>query len=129
MEGQSVGDILRAVSDSNSLDMFCSIANGSVESEVLKHSKGLSRKQYYSRSSQLLKVGLIKRSKGRFSLTSFGAVVYNAQLVIEAGIKNYWKLKAIDSIQSSREIGEQERVKLIKTLLDDNTIESILVAR
>ena len=127
MEGHSVGDILRAVSDSNSLDMFCSIAKGSVESEVLKQTKELSRKQYYSKTKQLLNVGLIKRSKGRFSLTCFGVVVYHAQLAIEAGINNYWKLKAIDSIQSSGEIGEQERVKLIKTLLDDNIIESILV--
>jgi hypothetical protein len=106
--------------------MLCSIAKGSVESEVLKQSKGLSKKQYYSRSSQLLKVGLIKRSKGRFSITAFGAVVYHAQVLIEAGIKNYWKLKAVDSIQSSAEIGEQERVKLIKNILGDIEIERIL---
>jgi predicted Rdx family selenoprotein len=107
--------------------MFCSIAKGSVESEVLKQTKGLSRKQYYSRSSELLKVGLIKRSKGLFSLTCFGVVVYHAQLVIESGIKNYWKLKAIDSIQSSTDIGEQERGKLIKSILGDIRMEKILV--
>ena len=127
MKVHSVGDILHAISDIRSLDLFCSIANGSVESEVLKQSKGLSRKQYYSRSSELLKVGLIKKRKGCFSLTCFGAVVYHAQLVIESGIKNYWKLKAIDSIQSSTDIGEEERVKLIKSILGDNRIERILV--
>jgi len=58
-----------------------------------------------------------------------GAVVYHAQLVIEAGLNNFWKLKAIDSITSSGEIGEQERTKLIKTIIDDNRIESILVAQ
>ena len=46
IEGHSVGDILHSISDSKSLDLFCSIAKGSVESEVLKQTKGLSRKQY-----------------------------------------------------------------------------------
>ena len=107
--------------------MFCSIAKGNVESDVLKLTEGLSRKQYYSRTEHLLEVGLIKRKKGRFSLTAFGAVVYHAQFVIESGIKNYWKLKAVDSIRSLTDIGEQERVKLIKSILDDNTIEKILM--
>lgn len=128
MKSQTVEDVMNAISDSKSLDIFCSIAKESVESGVLKVAKGLSRKQYYSRTSQLLKVGLIKRKNGRFSVTAFGAVIYHAQLVIESGIKNYWKLKAVDSIRSSTDIGEQERVKLIKSILGDTRIEKILVA-
>jgi predicted transcriptional regulator len=89
-----IADVLHAISDIKSLDMFCFIAKESVDVEVLKHKKGLSKKQFYSRASQLLKVGLIKRKKGRFSLT-VGAVVYHAQLIIESGVKNYWKLKGI----------------------------------
>ena len=126
MKSHSIEDVLHVISDIKSLDMFCFIAKQSVESHVLKQTKGLSKKQYYSRTSQLLKVGLIKRKNGRFSLTTFGVVVYHAQLVIESGIKNYWKLKAIDSIQSSTDIREQERVKLIKSILGDNPIEKIL---
>jgi predicted transcriptional regulator len=129
MERHSTEDILNAVSDSMSLDMFCYIAKGSVESEVLKETKGLSKKQYYLRMRRLLKVGLVQRSKGRFSLTCLGTVVYHAQLIVEKGVNNYWKLKAIDSIQSSAEIGEHERTKLIKTIIDDSRIESILVAQ
>jgi predicted transcriptional regulator len=129
MEGVSVEDVLKAVSDSKSLDMFCSIAKGSVESEVLKETKGLSKKQYYFRMRQLLKAGLVQRIKGSFSLTCLGAVVYHAQLIVEKGVNNYWKLKAIDSIQSSTEIGQHERTKLIKTIIDDSRIESILVAQ
>ena len=129
MEGVSVEDVLKAVSDSKSLDMFRSIAKGSVESEVLKETRGLSKKQYYFRMRQLLKAGLIQRIKGSFSLTCLGAVVYHAQLIVEKGVNNYWKLKAIDSIQSSAEIGEHERMKLIKTIIDDSGIESILVAQ
>ena len=129
MEKVSVEDVMKAVSDSKSLDIFRSIAKGSVESEVLKETKGLSKKQYYFRMKQLLNAGVVQRNKGRFSLTCLGAVVNHAQIVITAGINNYWKLKAIDSIQSSAEIGEHERTKLIKTIIDDSGIESILVAQ
>jgi predicted transcriptional regulator len=126
----SIEDILKTISDSKSLDLFSSIAQGSGESEILKETKGLSKKQYYLRTRQLLKTGLIKRMKGRFSLTSFGVIVYHAaQLIVEKGMNNYWKLKAIDSIQSSAEIGEHERTKLIKTIIDDSGIERILVAQ
>ncbi len=129
IEGHSVGDIIHSISDSRSLDLFCSIAKGSVQSEELKETKGLSRKQFYTRTSQLLKQGLIQRNKGSFSLTSLGIIVYHAQLVIETGVNNYWKLKAIDSIQSSSEIQENERTKLIKTIIDDSRIEGILIAQ
>ena len=129
IEGHSVEDILHSISDGKSLDLFRSIAKGSVESEVLKETKAISRKQFYTRTSQLLQAGLIKRSKGSFSLTSLGIIVYHSQVVIEAGVNNYWKLKAIDSIESSGQIVEQERVKIIKTILDDNTVQNILVAQ
>lgn len=127
MKANSPADIIEAIADDRSLDLFDSIAKGISESEQLKDSKGLTRKQYYSRTGRLLRVGLIKRSKGKFSLTTLGTVVYHAQIEIEKAVKNYWKLKAIDSIQSSTDIGEQERVKLIKTILDDSTIENVLV--
>lgn len=129
IEGHSVGEIIHSISDSKSLDLFRSVAKGSVESEVLKQTKGLSKKQYYLRTKQLLKQGLIQRNKGSFSLTCLGAIVYHAQSVIEAGVNSYWKLKAIDSIQSSGGIEEHERAKLIKTIIDDSTIEGILMAQ
>ena len=60
-------------------------------------------------------------------LTHLGAVVYKSQTVLETGINNYWKLKAIDSIEAAGEMGEQERQKIIKVILDDNTVENILI--
>ena len=89
MEGHSVIDILQSILDIKSLNMFCSIANNSVESEMLKRTKGPSKKQFYLRTRRLLQVGLVKRRKGFSSLANFGIVVFHAQLVIESGIKNY----------------------------------------
>jgi predicted transcriptional regulator len=129
MEQRSVVNILKAIGDSKSLDIFQCIAKGTVEGEVLKQKEGLSKKQYYFRTRQLLEAGLVQRIKGSFSLTNLGTVIYHAQLIMEAGVNNYWKLKAIDSIQGSGQIGEEERIKLIKTILNDNQIESILVTQ
>jgi DNA-binding HxlR family transcriptional regulator len=41
MEQRSVVDILKAISDNWSLDIFQSIAKGTVESELLKQKEGL----------------------------------------------------------------------------------------
>ena len=119
-------DILKSLSDSKSLEIFRTIARGNVGTDELI--RGLSRKQYYFRMRQLLKAGLVQRIKGRFSLTCLGAVVNHAGLVIETGVNNYWKLKAIDSIQASGQIVEQERLKIIKTILDNNTVQNILIS-
>ena len=43
-----IEEVIHAISDIKSLDMFCFIAKESVDVEVLKHKKGLSKKQFYS---------------------------------------------------------------------------------
>src|SRR5438093_5781315 len=119
-------DILKALGDNKSLQVFCAVATGVVDSQTLKTGKGLSRKQYYSRTNRMTKAGLIKRKKNRFSLTTLGIIVYHAQMEIDSAVKNYWKLKAIDSIKASHEMNKEERAKLIKTIISDETIEKIL---
>jgi hypothetical protein len=127
MERHSVVGVLEAIADSKSLEIFRDIAKGTVESEILKKKEGISKKQFYMRTRQMLNTGIIKLVKGKFSLTNFGVVIYHAQLVMEKGVNSFWKLKAIDSIQDSGQIGENERMKLIKRILDDDAIENILV--
>jgi hypothetical protein len=127
LEKHSLVNVLEAISDSKSLEIFSEIAKGAVESEVLKQKEGMSKKQFYMRTRQMLNAGIIKRMKGKFSLTNLGTVVYQGQLIMEKGVKSYWKLKAIDSIQESGQIGDHERMKLIKTILADDAIENILV--
>ncbi len=117
---------LRVISDVNSLKIFHAIANGEVKSEKLKLTKGLSKKQFYWRTRQMIKSGLIQRRKGCFSLTAFGLIVHGAELEIEKALQNYWKLKAIDSIQASGEIAKTECSMLIKTILNDEKIENFL---
>ena len=125
-----VSDILTAISDDKSLALFNTIALSSGNTDVLMSKLGFTRKQYYSRMYALTNAGLITRSNGKYSLTSFGKIVYEAQILIGKAKQNYWKLKAIDSIESSgHELSSEERCKIINSLIVDNDLKEILLAR
>ena len=104
-------DILGAISNQDSLQLFNFIATEKkikINSQALQTMNGLTKKQYYSRMHQLTKVGLVKRTLGIYQLTSFGKIVYSSKLKIDAAFKNYWLLKALDSIGSTNEINSQD---------------------
>ncbi len=122
----SVVEILEAISDVKSLKLFNSIATKGGNSEDLSVQLKLSRKEYYSRMSRLMKTGMVKRKNGKHFLTAFGKVIYDAQVTVKKAVESYWKLKAIDSIDLSDEITVKERDKLIQTLVDDVEIREIL---
>src|SRR6266487_3262501 len=118
--------IIEAISDKIASNIFKSIASSKSNSDILITQLKLTRKQYYSRTSCLLKAGLVKRQKGRYLLTSFGKVIYSAQLNLETKIESalsyYWKLKAIDSSESSGD----DLNNIISALIDDQEIKSAL---
>ena len=126
---QTADKVLTAISDKESLELFRFIAINSEDSDSLRTKTNLTRKQYYSRLSRMTKVGLVKRKKGKHSLTAFGKVVYDAQTIIEKAVNNYWTLKAIDSIEVSNDLPAEERIKLIDSLLDNSHIKEILYSK
>ena len=69
----------------------------------------------------------MKRQKGRYLLTAFGKVIYSAQVNLETKIENaltnYWKLKAIDSLEMP---SREETDKVISVLIDNQEIKGIL---
>src|SRR5215210_4753804 len=98
----SITYILKKISDDKALVLFNSIAVSSSTDEnrfIPLKEMNLSTKQYYSRISGLAGAGLIKRHKGRYSLTMLGKVVYQSQMVIGKALFYYWKLKALESIE------------------------------
>jgi hypothetical protein len=65
-----------------------------------------------------------------YFLSSLGKVVYEAQMLIGKAVQNYWKLKAIDSIESaldSPRLPAEEYNRIIDTLVDCNDIKDILI--
>jgi len=126
---RSVADILNAISDDKSLLLFNTIAisNGETDSQVRK--MGITLKQYYSRIAKLTKADLIRRRNGKYFLTLMGKIVYEAHMRIGKALNYYWKLHALESIQTSSPDGlpKEEISKLVDTLIDDYQIKDILM--
>jgi len=123
-----VSDILSVISNDKSLMLLNMVALSSDNTEGLVTKSRLSPRQYYSRMSALTDAGLVTRSNGRYYLTSFGRIVYEAQVLIGKAKQNFWKLRAIDSIESSSHgMSSDERRKVIETLLAEEDLKEILL--
>jgi hypothetical protein len=122
----SVAEILDAFCNDKSLKLFNAVATKGGNSGDLLLQVKLSNKEFYSRMSRLIKMDMVKRKKGGHFLTAFGKVVYEAQKTLSKAVENYWKFKAIDSVDSSNDISVNERENLIDTLIDDLEIKAIL---
>jgi hypothetical protein len=126
----SITSILKKISDDKALVLFNSIAVSSTNEDryIPLKEMNLSTKQYYSRISGLTDAGLVKRHKGRYSLTMLGKVVYESQMLIGKTLAYYWKLKAIESIEmSSSGLPNEEKIQLINALIDNHQIKDILM--
>jgi hypothetical protein len=123
-----VADVLKAVSDNISIEIFRLIALSKLNTDLIISKTKLTRKQYYSRMFRLMKAGLIKRKNGNYTLTAFGKVIYCTTIIpIEKAINYYWILKAIDSLEMSNDLTIEEHKKLIDSLIDNQEIKTVLV--
>ena len=127
--GLTVADILESISDEKALGLFKTIALAKPDSEILITKTQLSRKQYYSRMSVLMRSGLIKRNKGRYALTAFGKVIYDIEITIEIALENLWKLRAVDLVQVEEALSKEEQTRILDTLIDSAKIKDVLLAR
>ena len=127
----SITSIIKKISDDKALILFNYIAVSDGDRYIPLREMNLTTKQYYSRISGLLSVGLIRRDKGKYSLTLLGKVVYDSQMTIGKALTYHWKLKAIESVEMSTSVTsgfpEGERVQLINALIDNHQIKDILM--
>ena len=122
----STARVMMAISDKKSFYLLTKIAFAEVDSESLLSETKLSAKAFYSRMSRLLKIGIITRKSGKYSLTSFGKIVYYAQSLIDTGLNNYWRLSALDSLGMIDALPTMEYNKISNSLLGDSVIEKII---
>jgi predicted transcriptional regulator len=127
VRSQTAAAVLRSIADDKSLELFRTVALETIDSKNLKNRTRLTRKQYYSRLSRMTRTGLVRKKNSKYILTTFGKIVYESQMTVENALNNYWKLKAIDSLETSNELPQEEQRKLIETLLDNQEIKEILV--
>jgi hypothetical protein len=126
----SVSAILKKISDDKTLTLFNSIAISMGDRNIHLREMSLTSKQYYSRISGLMAAGLIRRQRGKYSLTLMGKIVYDAHLNIGKALSYYWKLKAIESIDMSSpgaRLAREELIQLINTLIDNHFIKDFLI--
>jgi hypothetical protein len=125
----SIAEIFNSISDNISLELFKIIAAENKKGNLsLPDAKNkITRKQYYSRMNKLTRGGLTKRSKGKYNLTSLGKVIHYNLIIIENAYRIQWKLKALDSLESS-DIPSEGRMKVVDSLIEDQTIREILYA-
>jgi predicted transcriptional regulator len=122
----SIADVLKAISDEKSLELYRTVALTKQHSHILVSKTKLTNKQYYSRMSTLMKAGLIKREEGKYTLTAFGSIIYHISLAtMENAVNNYWKLKAIESLRMSKDIPAAECKKIIDRFIDNPEIKDI----
>ncbi len=117
-------DILDALSDDKSLDIFKIIALSNCDSNILITKTKLTLRQYYSKMDRLIRAGLVRKKDGNYRLTSFGKVFYNLQMTADNALSSYWKLKAIDSFDN---LSKEEYRRFIDSLIDNYNIRRILV--
>jgi hypothetical protein len=129
----SFTDVLSSICNAKALSIFKAVAlSENDHTSILITKLKLTRKQYYANMERLIEVNIVRRTNGKYSLTSFGKVIFSMLLKIETAIKFHWKLKAIDSIMlaSAREnvLPIEERQRIIDSLIDNQEIKAILVS-
>jgi hypothetical protein len=114
------------MADRNTLAIFSIISVNKTDSEEIMTTLALSKRQFYDRLSDLRRVGLIGRHKGRYNITSFGRIIYSLLIIAEKAATRYWRLQALDMLKLST-ISREDYEKMIDMLLDDLEIKQILI--
>ena len=118
-------EILEAISDQRFQELLNIIAVG--ENDLVAGGSCMTRKQYYLRLARFAKLDLIKRVEGRYILTTFGKVIYEAQLRLAVAVNNRWKLKAFDALYSDDTIPVSERSEIMSQIINDPRSNEIVL--
>ena len=87
----TIQKVLSAISNEESQEMIKIIDDGKNSYDVVQKGK-MTRKQYYLRLAKLEKLDLVKKVGKRYTLTTFGNVIYEAQLRLVLAVNNQWKM-------------------------------------
>jgi hypothetical protein len=117
-------DILSLIAERKCSVLFRTIGELEVPAALQITKLNMTRKQFYSRISQLLRNDLIRKTHGKYELTLFGKVVFGIENKIQHSIDNYWKLKAIETLDEN--LPELEKTSLINSIVDDPLIRDLL---
>ena len=118
--------VLKVISDQITIDIVTAISNNVTNSDNIMQILDLTRKRYSSRCSRLSNIGLVSKQNGEMMLTSFGRIVYNAQLKIANAFSHSSQLRMIDAIKSHSGMSEDQQKIIIDRLLDDSQLKNLV---
>jgi hypothetical protein len=124
-----IADFFNAISDDKSLTIFNTVALNAGKTGILISTLGITRKQFYSKMERFMKLGLLVRRDGCYYLTSLGKIMYQLQGIFGLALNNYWKLRAIDSLQTPGGLPEFEVNKLIESLLESQVLKDLILSK
>jgi predicted transcriptional regulator len=124
-----IADFFKAISDDKALTIFNTVALNAGKTGILISTLGITRKQFYSKMERFTKQGLLGRRDGRYYLTTLGKIMYELQSTFGLALNNYWKLKAIDSLETPGGLPEFEVNKLIDSLLESPVLKNLILSK
>jgi len=116
----SIQEVLDAICDVMSRDLFMTIAERDEEIANLQTSLNLTPKRYHSRISKLLNAKLVKRIGIRYKPTCLGLVIYELLLRLEIAANNKWKLMALDRVYSTNTVPVSDRSRVMDDILEQS---------
>jgi hypothetical protein len=125
----STSKVLSALCNTKSINLLSKIALAKeADWATLLKETTLSNKALYTRLARFLKAGIaFKGTNHKYSLTSFGKIVCHAQHLIVSASKNYWRLSALESLNTLGELPETEYNKMCEKLLNGQEIKDALL--
>lgn len=121
-----VVQILQALSDDASFNIIDIVINNAQSVEELKDKLNISSKRCYDRMPKLQDIGMIKRKGLNYGITSFGRLMYEAQLKIAKAVQNISKLKMIDAA-ANIDLPPNDYARLVEALIGDNEMKNFIV--
>jgi hypothetical protein len=129
-------DLLKTLSDKSSMEIFQHLAH-SYEAKNFRGTSipitetSMTRRQYYKRMAEMIKMGLvIRHNNGKYSLSSFGILIHFHLRGIDKIIDHFWKIQAVDAMKnavSSKKLNEDEFQKAVEGLIEDEAIKKLLL--
>ncbi|HEY7109336.1 MAG TPA: hypothetical protein VH415_07915 [Nitrososphaeraceae archaeon] len=86
--------VLEAICDPQALTLLRHLVSKSEDSKTLFGHVRLTRKQFYSRVSNLIKAGLVRRSGPKYAATLLGRIICEATFILHIAINmNFLSLR------------------------------------
>ena len=118
-------DVFAILGDKHSIEILNAASTGLHSSSNGMDSQ--TKKQYYVRLKHLVDIGMIKKQKSVYKLTTFGSIVYENNLrSMERIVHNYWQIKSIDVLKSRKDFPVEQKEKIIDNYVVTSGMQDII---